>query len=44
MMLFGMPWCSVLWLGSGLRCVGLCWGPSVLFRSGKGYRGFAREV
>ncbi len=43
-MLFVMPWCSVLLLGNDLGCVGCCFGPSVLFRSGQGCRGFAREV
>ncbi len=39
-----MPWCNVLWLDSGLGCVGLCWGPSVLFRGGPGCRGVAKVV
>ena len=42
--LFGMPWCSVLLLSSGLSYVVFCWGLSVLFRSGQGCPGFAREV
>ena len=39
-----MPWCSVLWLGSGLGCVGLGWGPSVWVHSGQGCRGLAMGV
>ena len=39
-----MPLCSVLLLGNGLVCVGLCWGLLVLFHSGRGFLGFAREV
>ena len=39
-----MPWCSVLWLESGLGCVGLCWGPSVMLRSCPSCRGLAKEV
>ena len=39
-----MPWCSVLWLGNGLECVGLYWGPWFLFCSGPGCRGFAMVV
>ena len=44
LMLFGMPWCSGLLLGSGLSYVVFCWGLSVLFRNGQGYLGFAKEV
>ena len=44
MMLFGMPWCSVLLLSSGLSYVVFCWGLSVLLGNGQGCLGFAKEV